>query len=186
MKLIKNSGNDRVLDVLRSFLQPGAVLSIASGDFSLLAFSELRDLLSKLTECRLIVADPTKADLGLLGSDADRAARNKLQARWLATRCFEWLSSKALVHLTSISLPQSTIVVSQPESSGEFALTGTCPLTTAGLGLTPSNQFGLIQFAESPDEASLLASWFAQLWASTAEGQAKEVLLALLAGISDL
>lgn len=156
MRLIKNSGNDRVLDVLRSILLPGAAFDIASGDFSLLAFSELRDLLAKVAECRLILPDGSRAHVALLEAESDRAARNKLQARWLAKCCSEWLQLKTRVHSTPALLPQSTIAVKQLDGAGEYAITGTCPMTTGGLGLTPSSQFGLIQFAESPEEAALL------------------------------
>ena len=184
MRLIKNSGNDRVLDVLHSILIPESAFDIASGDFSLLAFSELHDLLALVAECRLILPDGGRADLALLGTETDRAARNKLQGRWLAKCCVEWLQLKARVHGTPTPLPQSTIAVKQADGAGEYAITGTCPMTTAGLGLTPSNQFGLIQFAESPEEAALLGLWFGQLWESTAGGDAKESLLAKLLAIA--
>ena len=44
MKLIKNSGNDRIIDELRKILTPQSSLDIATPAFSLFAFSELRDL----------------------------------------------------------------------------------------------------------------------------------------------
>ena len=109
----------------RLILLPGSVFDIASGDFSLLAFSELRDLLAKVAECRLILPDGGRADLALLGTETDRAARNKLQSRWLANCCVEWLQLKARVHVTP--LPQYTIAVKQFDGAGECAITGTWP-----------------------------------------------------------
>ncbi len=185
MRLIKNGGNDRVLDVLDSILLPGSILDIASTELSLFALSEIRQLLAKCGECRFIVPDPLKTDLALLGNDADRASRNKLQSRWLAKFCSEWVRLKCRVHHTSRPLPQSTIVVKQPDSGSEFALTGACPITTAGFGLTPGNQFGMIQYAESPEEASILGGWFSQLWASTTNGVAKDNLIARLRKLTD-
>jgi len=185
MRLIKNSGNDRVLDVLESILIPGSSIDVVSAELSLFAFSEIRELLAKSAECRLIVPDPIKANLELLGSEADRGSRNKLQSRWLARVCSDWIGSKCQVHQTSGPLPQSTIVIKQPESSNECAITGSCPITTAGFGLTPGNKFGMIQYSESAEESSLLRGWFSELWSNTANGAVKENLIARLRELTD-
>ncbi|MBI4872627.1 MAG: hypothetical protein HY814_13785 [Candidatus Riflebacteria bacterium] len=87
MKLIKNTGSDRVVDELRQVLTPSASLDVASPAFSLFAFAELQDLLSKLDACRLVLPSANGIDLGLTGTDADRASRNTLQAPWLAREC---------------------------------------------------------------------------------------------------
>ncbi len=42
MKLIRNSGNDRVVDELRKSLVAGGTFDVASPAFSLFAFAELR------------------------------------------------------------------------------------------------------------------------------------------------
>ena len=178
MRLIKNGGSDRVLDVLRAILLPYSTVDVASGEMSLFAFSEIRDLLAKCAECRLIVPDVLKSDLSLLGNSSDRASRNKLQSRWLAKLCSDWIVAKCEVHQSSSPLPQSAIFIKQPDSGGEFALTGTCPMTTAGFGLTPGNQFGMIQYAESTEEASILSGWFSQLWSNTTNGVVKDNLIA--------
>ena len=183
MRLVRNSGTDRVLDVLGALVLPGSTLSVASGDFSLLAFAELRAMLARVAECRLIFNDPSQGVPALLGADADRAGRNRLQSRWLARCAAEWLAAKASVRHAAAPLPQAFLGVTRP-GGGESAVTGTCPLTTAGLGLAPGDPFGLIQLTESPDEGATLAAWFARLWAGTAEGGAKDALLARLAAIS--
>ena len=55
MKLIKNTGSDRVIDELRQTLAPPSSLDLASPAFSLFAFAELRDLLEKLDACRVVL-----------------------------------------------------------------------------------------------------------------------------------
>lgn len=182
MKLIRNSGTDRVLDALNAVLAPGCSLDLATPELSLFAFAQLRGMLEGLT-CRLVVPDPAANDLALLGGSADRAARNKLHARWLAALCARWIGASVRVQQAP-PLPQSTVVVHQSEG-GAAALTGACPLTTAGLGLTPGNQFGLIQYAESPDEAAVLGDWFARLWESTAGRDITSRLLARLRELTD-
>ena len=48
MRLIKNTGSDRVVDELRACLAAGSRLDFASPGFSLYAYAELKDLLDKL------------------------------------------------------------------------------------------------------------------------------------------
>ena len=110
MRLIKNSGNDRVVDELRKALTPECSLDIASPLFSLFAYAELRDLLARITHCNLLLPSPDSADLSVTGCAADRPLRNKLQARWLAKQCLEWISTKASVRAAPGILPQSTFV----------------------------------------------------------------------------
>ena len=77
MKLISNTGTNRVIDVLRQATQPGSTLDIASPAMSLFAFLELRDLLSRAARSRLLLPLDAGGDLTLLGSTADRPARNR-------------------------------------------------------------------------------------------------------------
>ena len=112
MKLIRNSGNERVVDELRKALVAGGTLDVASPAFSLFAFAELRDLLENLHRVRLIFPTTNAADLGLLGSPADRAFRNRLLMRALARQCATWISKKAELRGTTASIPQATIIAS--------------------------------------------------------------------------
>ncbi len=97
MKLINNTGVDRVIDALRRDALSGASIDIASPVLSLFAFSELRDLLNRAAKSRLILPLNIEGDLAFLGSEADRPARNRLQARWLARECSKWISEKTEV-----------------------------------------------------------------------------------------
>ena len=164
MKLISNTGTNRVIDVLRQSLQSDSSLDIATPFLSLFAFSELRDLLNHVTHSRLILPLDTDGDLTLLGSAADRPARNRLQARWLARECAKWIREKTELRQSSSPLPQSAYVVRQTDTAQSRVITGNCPLTTDGLGLAPGNQFSLIQCAETPEEVALFAAWYESLW----------------------
>lgn len=150
MRLIKNTGNDRVVDELRKSLHPQSALDIVTPSFSLFAFAELRSLLEKLTHCRLVIPSTEDTGLGLIGTQADRPSRNQLQVRWLAKICGEWLQKHAEVRGVPASLPQSAIISHHPTPSQQTIITGNCHFTTDGLGLTPGNQFSLIQCAEGP------------------------------------
>ena len=181
LRLIKNSGNDRVIDELRQCLLPRSSLDIASPAFSLFAFGELQDLLAGVGEVRLALPGAKNSDWEMLGAESDRAFRNRLQTRWLANQCAEWVAKKVEVKQASGPIPQATLVAGSEVGTPQRVITGTSSFTTSGLGLTPSHQFGLIQSAESSEECSLLASWFDGLWFGLpAEGDAKAVLLSRL------
>ena len=164
MKLIKNSGNERVIDELRKCLSAESVLDIASPSFSLFAFGEVRDLLSKLSGCRLVVPSNQSCDMSLLGSSSDRMARNGLQARWLGKNCIDWAERKLEVREAPALLPQSTLIAGNSDRTIERVITGNCPFTTQGFGLTPGNQFSLIQCSETKEEWETISSWFGTLW----------------------
>lgn len=185
MKLIRNTGSDRVVDELRTCLVPRSSLDIASSAFSLFAYSEVSALLEKIERCRLVIPAAEGVDLGMLGSESDRPFRNHLQTRWLARLCCEWIQKKAEVRGAPAFLPQSTIIAGEPDSATQKVITGNCPFTTDGLGLTPGNQFSLIQCAEDPEESSMLGSWFTALWNSLpASPDAKSALIASLQNLA--
>jgi hypothetical protein len=186
MKLVRNTGSDRVIDELRSLLAPQSFFDLASSEFSLFAYAELRDLLEKLETCRIVLPNAEAADLGLTGSDADRPFRNRLQLRWLARDCGTWIRRKADVRIAPGRLPQSILISGLPASENQRVITGSCAFTTEGLGITPGNQFGLIQCSEKPEESAILGSWFTGLWTGLpASDQQKIAFLALLQELSD-
>ena len=63
MKLIKNTGNDRVMDALRSGLSATSKLDIATPAFSMFAFAEFAAQLQGLSACRLVLPDASQTDL---------------------------------------------------------------------------------------------------------------------------
>lgn len=166
MKLIKNTGNERVIDELREALVPSSSLDVASPAFSIFAFAELRDLLDKLETCRVVIPATDGHDLGLAGSERDRAFRNRLQLHWLAHECTAWVKKKVEFRGAPAMLPQSILIAGKPDSEFHRVITGNCAFTTEGLGITPGNQFSLIQCSEKPEESAILGSWFTSLWNS--------------------
>ncbi len=183
MKLISNAGNDRVIDLLRPLLVPGDRLDLLTPAASLFAFEAVRDKVASLANVRLIIPSDAQA-LGLLGSDSDRPARNRLQAPRLAKEFSEWLRGMADIRSAKSAIPQGLAVVRGPDGAALQAVHGAFALTTDGLGLTPGNPLSFIQASESPAEGQMLSQWFDAQWAalgSTPEGSAN-----LLAQLDDL
>lgn len=179
MKLIRNSGNERVIDRLRDWLAPGASLDLLSPTFSVNAFAEIRVLIEKVEKCRLLLGDEAVLAASLFGGPADIAFRGQLQGRWLARLAADWIRKRAEVRCAPTAPPQSLIVVQDAER--KRALLGTCSFTTEGLGITPPGQLGLVQATESDDEAAALVEWFRANWDGLKAGtSAKDKLVGLL------
>jgi hypothetical protein len=163
MKIIHNTGNERVLDLAQTGITQGGEIDIVSQAFSLFAFNDLQQELFRVEKARLVLP-PEGVDLGLLGNDMDRSNRNHLQTHWLAARCAEWLNSKVEVRRTKSSIPQGALVLRDDESRSEHVFFGAFAFTTDGLGTTPGNPLSLIQVTETSIEANQLSHWFDALW----------------------
>ena len=165
MKLIRNVGADRVIDWLGPQLTAGRQCDLVSSALSLFAFAELLPGLAALERCCLILPPPG-SDLALLGTAADRAARNRLQTRWLASRLAQWLADKAEVRRAHGAIPQGAIVLRDGEARPLQVFLGSLAFSTDGLGVAPGNPLSLIQASETPEEARLLSQWFDLQWSS--------------------
>lgn len=189
MKLIHNTGADRVIDLMRPHLKHGNQLGCVTPSFSLFAFAELRDALTALERVQLVLPSGD-AELGFLGVEGDRAARNRLQARWLANQCAKWIRDKVDLRRAVGPVPQGVAVIRNGQGQPEQVILGSFAFSTDGLGLTPGNPLSLIQVSESADEAAQLAGWFDHQWSALRTHSAdanteREVLLEALRSIGE-
>jgi superfamily II DNA or RNA helicase len=180
MRLVRNAGTDRVVDIVRAALSAGRQLDIVTPHLSLFAFAELASALMVVGRSRFLIP-PATPDLALLGSSADRPVRNRLQARWLARALASWLEGKAELRHAMGDVVQGVFVVRDETERPVQALLGSLGLTTDGLGLAPGNPLSLIQAAENPEEASLAGQWFDAQWAASLDDpRAKAGIVAAL------
>ena len=184
MKLVRNAGNDRAADIIRPPLQHGRCIDVVTPALSIFACGELIAGLRRAPACRLVL--PAALDVHrVLGSDADRPARNSMQSRWLAARLHAWMGESADIRLAPTGVPQGALVIREKSSEPVLALLGAIALTTDGLGLAPGNPLGIIQASETPEEAQMLAHWFDTLWASLPDApHAKAGLLELFESVA--
>lgn len=178
MRLVRNTGNDRVVDVFRSAVSPGGSTDIVTGSLSLYGFEELLSELSSLQGCRLLLPSADSTDIGLHGTDSDRPSRNRLQARWLARRLMEWVAENVEVRSAHGAVPQGSFVIRDAANEPVQVLLGSLGLSTEGLGVAPGNPLNLIQASETPAEAQLLSQWFDAQWSGLPDGpDAKDALI---------
>lgn len=171
MKLVRNAGNDRVVDLVRPSLSTGRRLDAVTPALSLFAFAELLPQLASAGTCRFVLPSDDK-ELALFGSGNDRPARNRLQTRWLAAQLGKWLADKADIRRAGSAVPQGAIVLRDDKDQALLSLLGSLGFSTDGLGLTPGNPLSLIQASETPEEARLLSQWFDFQWSALAENSA--------------
>jgi len=179
MKMLRNTGQERVVDVLRPLLPGAAQFDLATAKISLFAFAALASELKSARSTRLIVSaelDPTS----LLGTDVDRPRRNGLIAPRLAEDFATWLQASVQVRQAGGGVPQAAAVVHRTPNSASHALLGAFGLTTDGLGLAPGNPLSLVQCSDNPDEADEIAQWFDQHWNTLSQHDAGHTLLELL------
>jgi hypothetical protein len=136
MKLVRNIGTDRVIDLVRPLIKPGSQFDVVTPSVSLFAFAEVLPQAAALARCRFLLP-PGNAELALFGADADRPARNRLQTRWLAKRLLRWLDEKADVRRGPGPVPQGAFVMRDAEAQPIQSLLGSLSFSTDGLGLMP-------------------------------------------------
>ena len=174
MRIVPNTGTDRVVDIVRPWLRTGNRVDLASRTLSLFAFGELAEKLTRLAGARLVLPmDDTEIDL--LGSEADRAARNRLQGRWLASRCAAWIEKGTEVRKANGSVPQGAIVLRNGDGQAGQALLGSFSFSTDGLGLAPGNPLNLLQASETRKECERLGAWFEEQWSGLTEDNAAKL-----------
>ncbi|HET9049003.1 MAG TPA: helicase-related protein [Chiayiivirga sp.] len=177
MKLIWNSGAERVIDLVRPQMQPCYRLDVVTPVLSLLAFAELMKALARLEAARLLLPQEGM-DLVCLGGESDRAARNQLRTRWLAKRLADWLVAKAEVRRAAGAVPQAAMVLRDAQDQPQQVVLGSFAFSTEGLGITPGNPLSLVQASETPEESQLLSQWFDVQWAALqAQPEAKQRLV---------
>jgi hypothetical protein len=184
LRLVPNTGNDRVIDLVRPLISGGHQLDVVSGALSIFACGELLGGEGLPPTCRLVL--PRDLDgSALVGAAADRAPRNRLRARWLAAKLRALIERHAEVRLAKNGVPQGTLVLRDPSGSPMQSLMGSVALSSDGLGLAPGNPLGLIQATENAEEAGALAQWFDTQWAALPDtSESKTSLLALLEEIA--
>lgn len=177
MKIVRNAGPERVVDLLRTQLQAEHLLDVVTPELSLFAFAELMNEAAWLGKARLLLPQES-VDLVSLGGENDRAARNQLRTRWLAKRFAEWLRVKVEVRRAPGRVPQSALVLRDAMGCPRQVVLGSFSFSTEGLGTTPGNPLSLIQTSETPEESQILSQWFDVQWAALqAQPEAKQRLI---------
>lgn len=180
MRIVGADGDpSRVVDHLRSGLAAGSWLDVVTPELSVFAFEELAAALAGLSRARILLPMPS-ADLGFMGSLSDRAARNRLNGRWLARNFADWIDRAVEVRCADGTVPQGLFVVRDGKAAS-YGIQGSVSFTSRGLGLAPDAAVGMAVLFDSPPEAGQIAGWFETTWNGVRpRPQEKEQLVAAL------
>ena len=165
-KILRNTGTERVIDLVRPWLVQGNQLDVVTSSLSLFAFSEILGEVAKLQSTRLVLPpeDPIWRSWGLMQIGALEIAYKLVGSPGDAPPGF-----KRNVELRRARgpVPQGALVVRDEDGRPQQAVLGSFSFSTDGLGITPGNPLNLIQASETPDESSLLSQWFDAHWSWT-------------------
>lgn len=180
MKIIQNTGSERVIDLLKPLLKSMGQFDMMTPSFSLFAFAELLEDMRNVDKVRALLPNKSN-DLMLLGTESDRAARNRLQNHWFAKRCADWIQEKVEIRRASGSVPQGTIILRDDKAHPIKVVQGSFGFSTDGLGITPGNSLSLIAASETVEENNMLGRWFEGMWAEQpAKSAAKDEFITAL------
>ena len=192
MEYLDNTGRQRLGDALRDSIDDESKLSIISSYFTVFAYGELREELSKVDELRFIFSEPTFAkqmqtdkeprefilskhsrERGIGGTGLELTLKNNINQRALARECANWIRNtarfKSAKQCGMIAI-SGAYHVSNPESE-DHAFMGSAAnsFTLEGLGYErkPGVVTGISHFQTSM-EAKGLKAMFDSVWGNLA------------------
>jgi hypothetical protein len=188
MEYLDNSGRQRLGDALKSSIDDGARLSIISSYFTVYAYGELKDELSKVDELRFIFDEPTFAkqmesekdprewvlsrrarERGIGGVGLELTLRNNVNQRALARECAEWARDRTKfksARQRGMIATSGTYHVENPGAEDQaFMGSKANAFTLEGLGYErrPGVVTGVSHF-ETTSEAAGLKAMFDGVW----------------------
>ena len=187
MKSLNNVGAERLGDALGESIDDGAKLSIISSYFTVFAYGELKEELSKIDEVRFLFSEPTfikrmadskeprefevarrAREVGVGGSGLELTLRNNLNQRALARECAEWIRERGVFKSAKMSgaiQPGGTYVVENPSGDDHAFMGAAANFTQEGLGYErrPGTVTCVSHF-ENATEAIGLKMMFESVW----------------------
>ena len=187
MDYLDNVGANRLGDALASSLDKDAKLSIISSYFTVFAYGELKEELSRVDSVRFLFSEPTfvkrmenvkeprefalarrNRERGIGGTGLELTLRNNLDQRAIARECAEWVRSKARFKSAKASgaiQSGGTYVVENPSGDDHGFMGAAADFTLEGLGYErrPGTVTGVSHF-EGRSEAAGLKAMFESVW----------------------
>lgn len=187
MEFLDNVGRNRLGDALARSIDDDAKLSIISSYFTVFAYGELREELSKIDSVRFLFSEPTfikrmasskdpkefelaqrGRERGIGGTGLELTLRNNLNQRAIARECAEWVRAKgtfkSAMHPGTIQ-PGGTYLVENPAGTDHGFMGASASFTQEGLGYErrPDTVTGVSHF-EGATETAGLKAMFESVW----------------------
>jgi ERCC4-related helicase/menaquinone-dependent protoporphyrinogen IX oxidase len=167
--LIDNKKNGKVGDIVKEHIEQGSKLSIISGYFTIYAFKELQDELSKIDELNLLFSKSISHDREdiahiLSGEKAENKFKNLLSQVKIARECAAWIEEKVKVQEMKQSgmLPFNLYHIKN--DSEDAAIQGSSNFSSVGLGYTHTSSMHMNTLFKNSEFTNELLSTFDEIW----------------------
>ncbi len=187
MKSLSNVGRERLGDALAGSLDEGSRLSIISSYFTVFAYGELKDELSRVDAVRFLFSEPTfikrmaaekdprefaisqtTRERSVGGAGLELTLRNNLNQRAIAHECVEWVRTRCefrSAKMPGVIMPGGTYVVENPNGNDHAFNGAAADFTQEGLGYERRpNSVMCVSHFEGAAEATGLKLMFQQVW----------------------
>lgn len=177
----------RVVDELKEEIRKGTKLSVISAYFTIYAYAELKNELSKIDNMRFIFTEPTfvhkeqelireyyierNPEKKISGNEFEIKLRNEMKQAAIAKECAEWLEKKAEIKSLKQANPAQPRLVYIENPEDNVSINGTVDFTSDGLGITPSNRLDSNMCLYGKDYTIGFLQAFNELWENTAAVQ---------------
>ena len=194
-KLIDNKQYGRVGDVLKIHIKENSKLSIIASYFTLYAFDELKEELSKIDNLRFIYTEPTfvnndnknimrkikENENKLFGVEEELKDRCTLNQSYIARELAKWIKRK--VEIKALKYTKMNGALCQIDDKN-VSITGATSLSCPSLGYINSTPMYLNIYTDDNELNSTLKSKFNEIWNN--EDKLKDVKKDILNKISYL
>ncbi len=176
-KLIDNKQYGRVGDVLKRNIKENSKLSITASYFTLYAFQELKEELSKINSLRFIYTEPTfvkndnknimkkikENENKLFGVEEELKGRCTLNQSYIARELAKWVKKK--VEIKTLKNTKMNGALCHIDSGGKgVSITGATSLSGPSLGYINSKPMYLNIYTDDNELNSTLKSKFNEIW----------------------
>ena len=192
MEYLDNTGRQRLGDALKASINDGAKLSVIASFFTVYAYGELKEELSKVEQMRFVFSEPTfvkrmemekqprefvlhrrDRERGVGGTGLELTLRNNINQRALARECAQWVRERACFRSARqwgmIATSGSYHVENSAGEDHAFMGSASNAFTLEGLGYErrPGLVTGVSHF-QTTSEAAGLKAMFDSVWSNPA------------------
>lgn len=167
--IVDNKQNGLVGDVLKKHIMKGSKVSIAAAYFTLFAFFELKNELSKIDEFRFIFTVPSQEESNqkyLFGVKEEQKYKLELTQSYIAKKVAEWLKKNAIIKTIVNERIEGGLYHVNNKDGSQIGLIGATPFSSPGLGFTNSSSIYINGVIDDAQTNQKLLNSFDSIWSN--------------------
>jgi SNF2 family DNA or RNA helicase len=166
-KIIDNKSLGNVINEIKNGIKNGSDVAIISTFFSIFAFDAVKKELNAADNVKLLLPHRKADDFykQMIGSELDRALRNKLNITKIAKDCANWLDKKCYLKELPAPIGQNLYFIENTDENN-VGIIGSSPFTTEGLGVVATSSHHMNTCFYGKEETESLEEWFGGLWSA--------------------